>query len=192
MRRRAAVHAAMVVVALLAAAGCSERAAVHAVSSDRSVGASAPDGAESFADPQGTYTLQVDPAWATLPGAFVKEVEAWSIGIVDEGFTANVNVLTQETTVDDLEAYIDLSLNSMGSFVLVTNDVFTDTDGHRLGEIEFTGVVPMSGIDRPLHFLTYFDFKDGQAVVVTLSTSEATFEQARQQAEPYLRTLRET
>lgn len=100
-------------------------------------------------------------AWATLPGAFVKEVEAWSIGIVDDGFTANVNV-------------------------------FTDTDGHRRGEIEFTGIVPMSGVDRPLHFLTYFDFKDGQAVVVTLSTSEAAFEQAREQAEPYLRTLRET
>jgi hypothetical protein len=182
----------MAVVALLAATGCSARAAVHAVSSDRIVGGTALAGAERFTDPQGTYTLQVDPAWATLPGAFVKEVEAWSIGIVDDGFTANVNVLTQETTVDDLEAYIDLSLNSMGSFVLVTNDVFTDTDGHRLGEIEFTGVVPMSGIDRPLHFLTYFDFKDGQAVVVTLSTSEATFAQAREQAEPYLRTLRET
>ena len=192
MRRRAAVHAAVAVVALLAAAGCSERTAVRAVSSDRNVGGAAPDGAETFTDPQGTYTLRVDPAWATLPGAFVKEVEAWSIGIVDEGFTANVNVLTQETTVDDLDAYIDLSLNSMGSFVLVTHDVFTDTDGHRLGEIEFTGVVPMSGVDRPLHFLTYFDFKDGQAVVVTLSTSEATFEQARTQAEPYLRTLRET
>lgn len=191
MRRRAAVHAAMAVVALLAVAGCITGAGVRAVSSDRNFGGTAPDGAQSFADPQGTYTMMVDPAWATLPGAFVKEVEAWSIGIVDEGFTANVNVLTQETTVDDLEAYTDLSLKSMGSFVLVTNDVFTDTDGHRLGEIEFTGVVPMSGVDRPLHFLTYFDFKDGQAVVVTLSASEATFAQAREQVEPYLRTLRE-
>ena len=94
----------MAAVVLLAGAGCAESASVHAVSSERSIVGTALDGAETFADPQGTHTLMVDPAWATLPGAFVKEVEAWSIGIVDEGFTANINVLTQETAVDDLDA----------------------------------------------------------------------------------------
>jgi hypothetical protein len=46
--------------------------------------------------------MTVPDPWVLLPGVFVAEIEAWTVGPPQEGFAPNVNVLTQAAPGLDL------------------------------------------------------------------------------------------
>ena len=72
---------------------------------------------EEFADPQGTYRLNVDPAWTPNHGAMAAEIELWMVGERSSDFAANVNVLTQAAPDVDLRGYSDLSIQQAGNII---------------------------------------------------------------------------
>ena len=144
-------------------------------------------GAVAFTDPQGTYTIDISPAWNETSGTLVHEIEAWQIGIGTSQFQDNVNVLTQDTQGLDLRAYLRFSEGHLGGMDLISSDVITGAAGNELGLIEYSG--QLAGAPIELHALAAVAVQNGQAEVATLTTTMETFAQARAEAEPYLRTL---
>lgn len=140
-----------------------------------------------FSDPDGTYTITIDPEWVEISGSVVAEVEQWRVEPSNRGFATNVNVLTQRASGMSLESYLDLSVENMGGFHLIERDTITSDGGHVLGVLEYTG---SPAGDRRLHFLATVDVRDGVAVVATLTVEEELFSQLRRKVEPYLLTLR--
>jgi len=147
-------------------------------------------GAVSFTDPQGTYTIDISPAWTETSGTLVQEIEAWQIGIGTSQFQDNVNVLTQDTQGLELQAYLDFSEAHLGGMDLISSEVITGTAGNELGLIEYSG--QLAGAPVELHALATVAVHNGQAEVATLTTTMDTFAEARAEAEPYLRTLQGT
>ena len=106
-------------------------------------------GAVSFTDPQGTYTIDISPAWTETSGTLVQEIEAWQIGTGTSQFQDNVNVLTQDTQGLDLQAYLDFSEAHLGGMDLISSEVITGTAGNELGLIEYSG--QLAGAPIELH-----------------------------------------
>jgi hypothetical protein len=144
-----------------------------------------------FADPQGTYTIEIDPGWTEQSGTFVKEIEAWIVATPRDGFAPNVNVLTQDTGGMDLEEYLDFSVESMGTLELTSSDIVRAPNGNELAIIEYEGEIAGTAAGL-LKFMATVDVNDGQAVVATLTADESTFDDLRVQVEPYLLTLQAT
>lgn len=179
-------------MALLAASGCGGDGQASSSAPEAALPTASPSvGDELFTDPQGAYTITIGSDWDQMPGAFVKEVELWSIGLATDGMAPNVNVLTQDSLGADLDDYLDLSVENMGPLELIDRSTVRGPDGDELGLMEYSGVVP-GGPDRPLHFLATIDVRDGVAVVATLTTSPDEFDDYREAIEPYLLTLQAT
>ncbi len=145
------------------------------------------DGGSVFEDPQGTYVIDVDPAWETGAGP-TSEIEVWFIGSGDDQFRNNVNVLTQDTQGRDLQEYMDYSAQNLGGLTLISSNVETGAAGNEIGIIEYTGTI--AGAPIPLHVVATVIVEDGQAAVATLTTTLDTFADSRAAVEPFLRTLR--
>ncbi len=107
-------------------------------------------------------------------------------------FSPNVNVLTQDALGLDLASYMEFSGENMGSFELIENSMIVGTNGYELGLLEYRGVVPGASTEQPLHFLATVDIRDGVAIVATLSSIDADFNQHREAAEQFLRSLQAT
>jgi hypothetical protein len=144
----------------------------------------------TFTDPQGTYTLAIDPQWIERSGAFVAEVEGWAVGPAADRFTPNVNVLTQSAPGVDLPEYLDLSVRNgpdlMASFQLVRAEQITGASGQLLGEMEYTAVAA----GRELHLLAVVALAHGRAMIATLTTEESSFATLKARVEPFLVTLK--
>jgi hypothetical protein len=150
----------------------------------------APTDGVAFKDPQGSYTIELQPGWTRMSGTPVKEIEAWSVGFDSAGFTPNVTVVTQDSQGMDLAKYMQASLDELGAGHLDYSTTVTGVHGNQLGVLEYHGLVGTS--TTPLHFLAVFEVRDGQAVVATLTTTDSRFPVLRKEAEPYLRTLQAT
>ncbi len=143
----------------------------------------------TFDDPQGTYTLTIDPTWTEHSGAIVAEIEAWSVGPASNGFTPNVNVLTQSAPGVDLTEYLAISVRNgprlMSDFQLVHSQVLTGSAGQPLAEMEYTA----GASGRVVHFLGVVALRNGRAIVATLTTTDTSFAAIRARVEPFLLTL---
>ena len=156
-----------------------------------SCGGSQPTIGTGYSDPEGAYTIRVDPAWELHAGAVVSGVESWFIGPVENGFRPNVNLLTQAAQGLSLSDYIATSVQQgpalMPDFRLVSQSQF-DASGTPLGLLDYIGTFQ----GYQLHFLAVIGIKNDQAIVVTLTAPLASFDTWRISVEPYMRTLRPT
>ena len=145
---------------------------------------SAIDG-ETFVDPQGTYSLQIAPDWQANHGTVIAEIEAWLVSTPENGFTPNVNVLTQAIPEMTLEDYLELSIEGAPTFInefeLIDEGIIDSSNGHRLATMHYA-----SG---DMQFLGVFAVSDGQAIVATLTAPSHRFDPIRDEAMPYLQTL---
>jgi len=150
------------------------------------------DACKTFIDPQGTYTIIIADAWTEIPGAFVKENEAWAVAEPVDGFAANVNVLTQDALGSDLTGYLDLTVKNLGELKLVDRRTVTGTNGNELGLLEYNGALPGAPAGRTFHVLQTIDLHNGNAIVATLTTADDSFDTYRSSVEPFLLTLQAT
>jgi hypothetical protein len=143
-----------------------------------------------FRDPEGSYELRVDPAWTYQAGAFAQGVEIWFLGPAEDGFTPNMNLLTQTTGGMSLSDYLDVSVQNAPGFIpdfeLVASEEF-EGDGGTLGLLEYTGTAT-SG--HELHFLAIISTEGNDAVVATLTAPADSFEDWRDEVEPFMLSLR--
>ncbi len=144
----------------------------------------------SFTDPEGTYQMVISDEWVASNATFAAGIEMWFVAEPVDGFTSNVNVLTQPVPTDmALEDYLNLSIESAPGFIadfrLIRQEVVTGRDGQPLALMEYVG----SPQGSALHFLGVFGLGDGEAVVATLSTPPETYERLAEEIEPYLLTL---
>lgn len=180
-------------MALLMASGCGNGESPSDSPTDTATAiTTTPVDDESFTDPQGSYTITIDGNWSVLPGTFVREIEAWAVAAPVEGFTSNLNVLTQDTLGADLDEYLTLSVENLGGLELIDVTTVTGVKGNELGLLEYSGVLPGAPSDQPLHFLATVDVRDGVAVVATLTTTPEAFARLRPEIEPFLLTLQAT
>ncbi len=156
-----------------------------------SCGGSQPTIGTGYSDPEGAYTIRVDPAWELHAGGVVEGVESWFIGAVENGFRPNVNVLTQASQGLSLSDYINTSISQgpslMPDFRLVSQSQF-DASGVTLGQLDYIGTFQ----GYHLHFLAVVGMHADRAVVATLTAPLPSFDTWRVSVEPYLRTLRPT
>ena len=175
--------AALVVIALVATSGGSDDKPEFAYAETLPV----PTGGVTFTDPQGDYTMEIDPSWESFNLGGVKEVEQWAVTAAPtDGFMPNVNVLTQSVPGIDLQEYIDLSLSNLMGLTLVGTTTL-EVDGSPMGLFEFVGVAP--GSTMSLHFLAIVVVADGEAILVTFTAPDPLFAELRPDIEPYMRTL---
>ena len=143
----------------------------------------------TYNDPEGAYTIQVDPAWQIQVGAVVQGVEVWFIGPVEGDFRPNLNVLTQAAPGMSLADYTTASVANAPALIAdfkVVSESQIDASGASLEVLEYTGTAQ----GRQLHFLAVFGLRSDRAIVATLTTGFATFASWRPTIEPFLRTLR--
>jgi hypothetical protein len=136
--------------------------------------------ATKYVDPQGHYTLPIDPTWQDVTGSPQipsKEIEGWLVGPTVDGIAANVNVVTEQASGSH-GAYVDADAYGAGNeFVTL---------------LEYSGAVKGAANDRPVHFLAFITKHGTQVAIATLTASESDFATRRQQISPYLERLRAT
>jgi hypothetical protein len=145
----------------------------------------------TYNDPEGTYAIQVDPAWEIQVGAVAQGVEVWFLGPAEGDFRPNMNVLTQAAPGMSLADYTTASVANAPSLIAdfkVVSEAQIQSSGGSLEVLEYTG----SAQGRQLHFLAVFGVRSDRAIVATLTTGAATFATWRTTVELYLRTLRLT
>ena len=78
--------------------------------------------------------MRISSDWVDRSGRFDKGTEGWSVAPSAEGFTPNVNVLTQNTKDLSLDDYIDLSKRNAARILpgskFVGSSVVRGTDGN--------------------------------------------------------------
>ena len=152
-----------------------------------------PVGNEPFSDPQGSYTMAIDPDWVAEHGFFTSDTEAWVVGEIEDESAPNVTVITQLidpslSLEDHLEANIAGADLFVDDFNLVNSEIVEGTSGRQLALMDYEG----EASERHFHFLSIFAVAGNEAVVVTLTTTPETFDEIRASVEPYLLTLRTT
>lgn len=152
---------------------------------------SLPEGSEEFTDLEGQWLMSIDPGWSPSHGTVQDEVELWFLPGSGVSFADNVNVLTQQNTLDvGIERYLDISLASAESvfddFVLLDDRFRTGSHGQQQGVLEYTAT--LEGMN--LHFYQVLVLNDDIAVVVTMASPDERFEDRRDEVEEHLRTLR--
>jgi hypothetical protein len=153
-----------------------------------------------FEDPQGAYTVEIDPGWRVLPSVN-PEVESWYTGTGNAEFNDNVIIATQDIGDLDLDQYLQLVIdeapNSVEDFALrefrvVTAEEESDSDSDepptQLGVVAYEG----RRDNEEFGFFFVANVEDGSAVVATLTTAKERFDEVRADVEPYLMTLRQT
>ena len=185
MRRTIALLLSVVVVVV---SGCAQEASPDEIGSVTTASRTSSEGTrEIFRDPQRTYTIELGRDWRELPGTLVEEIEAWQVGATEDGFTPNVNVLTQAAPGLDLQEYVDLSGESgedLGGYEVIDLSIVDGAHG-QLGVMDYTS---RQG-SHDLHHLGVFAVADDRAIVATLTAPEAVFDALREEVWPYLLTL---
>lgn len=147
--------------------------------------AASPDGVE-FRDPQGAYTMTISPGWNSLPGVIAKEIEAWSVGEMVEGFAPNVNVINQEFPGATPAEYIEFSRDAGAGIKIDRAEVVTLAPG-----VDAARFVMSQRVDGTvLKSLAIAVTGRDTAVGATLTARAADFDRLVREVEPYLRTLR--
>jgi hypothetical protein len=153
-----------------------------------------------FRDPQGTYTLQIDPHWRATHNAASPDVESWFTGTGTVDFQDNVNILSQRVAEVDLDQYMQLVIDeaqksvdkyALKEFRVVTTNPLTGTTSKtptQLGVIAYTG----NRGGKSFGFFFVASIEHGDAVLATLTTAQDRFDKVRAKVEPYLMTLRQT
>ena len=145
----------------------------------------------TYNDPEGTYTIQVDPTWEIQVGAVAAGLEVWFVGPAEGDFRPNMNVLTQAAPGMSLADYTTASVANAPALIAdfkVVSESQIDASGASIEVLEYTGTAQ----GRQLHFIAVFGVRSDRAIVATLTTGSATFAAWRSTVEPYLRTLRLT
>jgi len=153
----------------------------------------APSGGELFTDPQGTYTIAVDPTWVERHGISTADTEFWVIDESSSEFSPTIQLSTALNPTElSLEDYLEASIAGtdliLDDFILLDSGTVSGESDRALGMMEFQAVT--SGLN--LHFLVFIGLSDDHAVVATLTASPETFEEYRVILEPYLLTLTPT
>jgi hypothetical protein len=147
-------------------------------------------GAVIFVDPDGRYTIEVSPDWPDATGTDVvpEGIELFYVGTGTDEFKDNINILEQPVGTMSLQDYLDRSIEGMGSDLeVIDSGIATGAYGQELGYIEYAGMVPTAPI--PVHAFATFAIADGQVVLATLTTTEATAAEAEDTIAEYLTTL---
>jgi hypothetical protein len=153
------------------------------------------DGAVLFTDPEGDYTMWVNPDWPEFHGSFISGVEAWGIPTDDPGevggepFAPNVTVLAQDVPAGvDIEGYLELSIDGapvlLEGFELVEAEV-VEGPGGPLAVMEYRGTT--SG--AALHFFAVFGLRADRAIIATFTALPDQYDDLLPGVEPYLFTL---
>jgi hypothetical protein len=158
--------------------------------------------ATAFDDPQGAYTVDIDPRWTANENATNPEVESWFTGTGNPAFRDNVNIVTQQIGQMDLDQYMQLVTGQaaktvpdykLREFRIVSVDDASSSDTTakvppQLGVFAYTG----KNQGKDFGFLFIASVEHGRAVLATLTTGADRFEKLRDRVEPYLMTLRQT
>jgi hypothetical protein len=196
VNRRAFLIVTLVAIVMLGAIGTSLVLLTNDADTDGNAepapGTASDPAAVRFDDPEGRYTLEIDPDWRVGPAT--GGVESWTVG----PFADTVEIETETVVNTDLDQYLQLvyerAPDAVEDFrlrefrVLNTEPVPGDTSEtpHQLGIIAYEGVQDGDALG---HFLVA-SVEPGRAVVAWLTTDKERFDAARADVEPYLLTLR--
>jgi hypothetical protein len=145
---------------------------------------------QQFTDRDGKYTLRVDAAWPHHSDAPIRGIETWELPGAANGFTPNMNAVVENLPSGiSLERYVDASKanlpRAIAGVTILSSTIKQGSSGQRLGFIEYTATP--NGI--ALHLLAVCSVHGRTAAVVTVTSGEAQFAQARAAVDPYLLTL---
>jgi hypothetical protein len=202
-RRRTVLIVSVIAIVILGVIGTS-LAMLTGSSANNEVTGTPPNTANAnvtkFRDPQGTYTLEIDPRWRATHSAARPDVESWFTGTGTLDFRDNINILSQSAGGVDLNQYMQLVVDqaeksvenyALKEFRLVTADTLSGTTSKtptQLGVFAYTG----KRGDKRFGFFFVASVAHGDAVLATLTTAQDRFDEVRTKVEPYLMTLRQT
>ena len=165
----------------------------------------APAVGDTFTDPEGAYTMTVGRDWTKTVGAGDVEglgkvladyAEYWLIPAPSSGFATSLNVVTLPPLGIELADFVAGSgravENMDGDLKAVQTTMVEGANGSQMGYVEYSGVATGREADGPLHYLVMISLRDHGMAVVTLQADEASFEQQRRAAMPYMLTLQAT
>ncbi len=148
----------------------------------------APDGSVAFTDPGGVYRISVKDSWTSAS----ESPKAWKIAATTDGFTANVNVVSEEIPSGqnlDLDKYIEVSLTNVKTVItdaeVVDNGRVKLASGAEAARLVYTGTA--SG--KSLKFLQIVAFNGKRAAIATLTSNPDRFDADAKQAEEFMKTL---
>jgi len=153
--------------------------------------------ATRFRDPQGAYSLEVDPQWQVPTSTAGANVETWYTQTGTEDFRDNVTIVSQPVGEVDLDQYLQLVIDqapkSVDDFKLREFRVVTIPTEAKATVPKQLGVVAYEGRKGNQTFGFFFvaSVEDGKAVVATLTTDQDRFDDVRAKVAPYLMTLRQ-
>jgi len=142
---------------------------------------------EIFVDPDGDYTMKIDPGWRPEPGLLSDEFQLWSVAPPDHDaeIVPNINVLVQQVGELDAADYLEVSVDTgpafLDGFELVDQGIIEGANGQTLATMEYS--------DHELHYVGFFAVGHGKAAIVTLTASPEQFELISAEVVPYLQTL---
>ena len=160
-------------------------------STDTSGGSSsgAPAGATQFVDPAGAYQISIDPSWKGVS----EQPKAWSVGAPENGFTTNVNIVTETLPSSDikLDQYIDVSLKNIKNVIqgveVETQETITLASGAEAARLVYSGTV--SGKSVKFLQVVHLNSDAKRVAIATLTSTPDGFDKAGAATEDYLRTL---
>ena len=127
---------------------------------------------EAFVDPEGMYRLTVPESWEPRHGALAQGIEVWLTHPAADGFSPNVNVLTQAVGDMTLDEYTQASIDNAPAFIqdfeLGETRTVTGPGGGELAVVEYSGRA--GGAQNPLRFLAVWTVYEGNAIVTTFTT----------------------
>jgi hypothetical protein len=153
--------------------------------------------ATRYRDPQGAYSLEVDPQWRVPTSTAGGNVETWYTQTGTADFRDNVTIVAQPVGEVDLDQYLQLVIDqapkSVNDFKLREFRVVTIPTESKTKVPKSLGVVAYEGRkgDQTYGFFFVASVEDGDAVVATLTTDQDRFNDVRAKVAPYLMTLRQ-
>ena len=153
--------------------------------------------ATRFRDPQGAYSLEVDPQWQVPTSTAGANIETWYTQTGTADFRDNVTIVAQPVGEVDLDQYLQLVIDqapkSVDNFKLREFRVVTIPTDAKATVPKSLGVVAYEGRkgDKTFGFFFVASVENGKAVVATLTTDQDRFDDVTAEVAPYLMTLRQ-
>jgi hypothetical protein len=196
VRRRALVIVSVIAIVVLGALGAALAFMTDTSDDDGSAEPAprtAPDPeAQRFVDPQGAYTLEIDPAWA--PQAASRDVERWIVDAAGDSVTIETATVVDTDLDQYLQGVIEEAPDAVEDFRLREFRVITTepAPGEEQSRPHQLGLVAYEGIEggEPRGFYIVASVERGTAIVATMITDEPRFDATRASVEPFLLTLR--
>ncbi len=147
------------------------------------------EGSELFFDPEGEYSIEINPEWAASHGSIAAGIELWYINDGTDGFAENLNLLTQQVGDVGLEEYLELSADSISVLLqdgaVLDQAIVPGSLGQDLGVLLYEGAVG----NQVGTFLAVFAVEDGTAVIATFVALPDEFDDLVLEVEEYMFTL---